>query len=144
MKHALLVLLGIGVAVGIGFLLLSRQAGNPDQPTGLTPAPSASPTGNITVSVPVANQTVGKAFVVSGSARTFEQNVVWRVRTTGNVQVASGFTTATAADIGQFGPYSFTVTLPGSTVGPVVLEVFETSAKDGSEVSKVSLPLTVL
>jgi hypothetical protein len=47
-----------------------------------------------------------------------------------------------SGSMGQFGPYTFSVTA-GSYHGPAVLEVFDYSPKDGSEIDKVRVPITI-
>jgi hypothetical protein len=51
---------------------------------------------------------------------------------------------ANAPDAGQFGPFSENITISSNNVrtgDALLLEVFQFSAKDGSEVDKVSIPL---
>jgi len=101
---------------------------------------------NITVTSPADGSTVGTAFAISGQARTFEQNVRVRVTNlrTGSTLIDS-FTTATAPDIGVFGPYSYSVQLPLENVlgGDMLqVEAFEESAEDGSEINMVTHVVT--
>ena len=50
---------------------------------------------------------------------------------------------ANAPDTGQFGPFNVPVTLSGNLQSNdhLTLEVFQYSAKDGSEIDKVVIPL---
>lgn len=104
------------------------------------PPPPVS--GNITVTFPLANATVGAQLVVQGQARVFESTVNYRLTDSNNTVLASGFATAQAPDIGQFGPYAITTSYlaPGTSTG--TLEVFAVSAQDGSEIDMVTVPVT--
>jgi hypothetical protein len=111
-----------------------------------TNEPTEKSNANIIVSTPVDNDTVNQSFQVQGSARVFENVVSYRVKnfTTGTVLV-SGTTTADASDVGQFGTFTITIKLPESTAlqkdTPLQLEVFQASAKDGSDSDKVTIKL---
>ncbi|MFN2520155.1 MAG: Gmad2 immunoglobulin-like domain-containing protein [Candidatus Limnocylindria bacterium] len=106
-------------------------------------APSAiSDDGNTVVYAPVSGGSVGTAFNIGGVVRAFEAGYVWRVRDASGTAIASGNGTASIAGM-VWGAYDAKVTLPPGTVGRVTLEVFQRSARDGSEVSKVTIPLTV-
>ncbi len=100
---------------------------------------------NIVVFVPRPGQNVGKNFTIEGISRTFENNVLARVKNarTGTLYFRN-FTTADAPDVGKFGNYIFNVVLNGNTIqegDELIAEVFEESAKDGSEINKVAVQL---
>lgn len=105
-------------------------------------------TGNIRVSSPRANDYVNaERFQLSGTARTFENNVAYRLTDLASKKViAQGFTTATG-EMGTFSPYETTVQV--NQVSGVqyptraLLEVYENSAKDGTEINKVQIPVRV-
>lgn len=82
--------------------------------------------------------------VISGLARTFEQNVALRVRNAQGKVMAEDFTTSTG-ELGHFNPYRGTVWITGDPGARVTVEALEYSAKDGSEQSLVSVtrPFTV-
>lgn len=112
-------------------------------PNSTAPATSPSATGtvNITVSSPKSGETVGRPFTVRGTARTFEQSVSFRLKQADGKVLVEDFTTATAPDLGMFGPYEKTLNYPRPTQQNGILEVFENSAKDGSEINKVTVPV---
>lgn len=126
------------------------MTGTPQNATG-TIAPTQSE-ANIIVTSPAANQTVGKSFAVTGRARVFENVFQIRVRhdATGSI-LYSQAAYANAPDAGQYGNFSVQVTLPQKTPqnievkkgDRITVEVFQFSAKDGSEIDKVVLPLTI-
>lgn len=105
--------------------------------------PVVSETRNITVTSPDPNQLVGSHFLaIVGEARVFENAYNWRVKDEDGTVIAEGFGTATAPDIGQFGPlvtYAAYSATPGE-VGTV--EVYSLSARDGSEQDMVRIPVT--
>ncbi len=85
---------------------------------------------------------VGRTFQVSGIAHNFEANVVIRVRDDKQKEIYKASTTATnCCDPG--GTFDATVQLPASVTGNIYLEVYESSAKDGSDLKLIRIPLTV-
>ncbi len=106
-------------------------------------APSAvSDDGNTVVYAPAPGATVATSFDIGGVVRAFEAGYVWRVRDGSGATIANGHGTANIGTAAVWGAYDAKVTLPAGTIGRVTLEVFQVSAKDGSEVSKVTVPLT--
>lgn len=94
------------------------------------PAPQVTEERNITISgVEIANP-----LVVSGLARTFENNVVLRARAADGSVIAEGFTTATG-EMGQHSPYRGSLWLTREPGNHIVVEALEHSAKDGSEIN---------
>ena len=97
----------------------------------------------VAVYSPTTGAAVSRDFTVSGLARVFEATVSWRVRDSAQRVVASGVTNASLGTSALWGTYEIAVKLPQTAVGNVTLEVYEASAKDGSEVGLVRLPLAV-
>jgi hypothetical protein len=99
-----------------------------------TPAPSPAPKEkNIFIDgVEVANPVV-----VTGRARTFENNVVLRLRDARGALITETFTTATG-EMGQHSPYRGTLWVTRDPGARVTVEALEYSAKDGSPQSLVS------
>lgn len=110
----------------------------------VTPAPASSE--NITVTSPLANDLVGQDFQITGKARVFENIVSIRVKNkiTGQAYVTDT-TSAYGGRIGRFVDFSYTVHLTSqSNLRPndlLIIEVYQLSAKDGSEIDKVSIPV---
>lgn len=98
---------------------------------------------NTAVYAPRPGATVDRTFTVNGLARAFEANVPWRVRDGAGRVIARGFTTATIGTSVVWGAYEISATLPETARGQVTLEVFQVSAKDGSETEIVRVPLSV-
>lgn len=98
---------------------------------------------NEAVYSPVANGEVGRSFTLSGAARAFEATIAYRVRDDRQNVVLTGSAHASIGTSAVWGGYETTVTLPSSVSGNVTLEVFEMSMKDGTEMSKVSIPIRV-
>jgi germination protein M len=95
----------------------------------------------IALESPQPNAVVARPLTVSGQARTFEQTVNVRLLQEDGVVLAEEFTTATAAVVGQFGPYQLTLEYRPPTTQSGILEVYEVSAEDGSEINKVRIPV---
>ncbi len=99
---------------------------------------------NLLVVSPEPKSTVTSPLIVTGFGRTFEQTFGWRIKDSEGTVVAIGFDMTDAANIGQFGPFSFEVFLPALTSQSFTLQVFESSAKDGSDQSVVTVALNLL
>jgi hypothetical protein len=76
--------------------------------------------------------------VVRGRARTFENNVVLRLRDAKGAVITETFTTATG-EMGQHSPYRGTLWVTRDPGARVTIEALEYSAKDGSPQSLVSV-----
>lgn len=96
---------------------------------------------NIYVSAPAPDQTVTSPVTVSGQARVFENVVNIRLRDEDGRILAETYTTADAPDIGQFGPFSISLSFDAPTGTTGTIEVFQQSARDGSETDTVSIPV---
>ncbi|MFA5062333.1 MAG: Gmad2 immunoglobulin-like domain-containing protein [Patescibacteria group bacterium] len=97
---------------------------------------------NIIVNLPYMNDVVGSKFTVTGYARVFENQFNIRVLTFNNLKVYESTVTANAKDAGQFGDFQKVVALPNLADGTnLILEVYDLSAKDGSEQDLVKVPL---
>ena len=101
------------------------------------------PGQNIAVFSPAAGSEITLPFTFTGQARVFENSFLYRLKDKTGKIIASGTAYANSADMGQFGDFSITVA--GLTARPadaaVRLEVYDASAKDGSEIDLVSVPL---
>jgi hypothetical protein len=91
----------------------------------------------ITVASPVDGQQVGSTLELVGCSNVYEATV--RYRLVGNGGTVDSFTTA-ACGTGCVGEFRETISVPAGS-GPLTLEVFWDSPKDGSEQDKVTIPL---
>lgn len=115
----------------------------PEAPAAIVPEPPVVvSTGNITITSPLPSATITSPVTITGQARVFENAISWRLKDSLGAVLASGNAMANAPDIGQFGPYSITTTyaMPVTLTGTI--EVFDYSAKDGTEIDLVSIPVT--
>lgn len=96
---------------------------------------------NISVRVPHSGQKVESPLIVEGLERTFEQNVVVRLKDAGDRELAKVATTGTAPDLGIHGLYRAELIFEKPKTLEGALEVFQNSPKDGSEIDKVTIPL---
>jgi hypothetical protein len=98
--------------------------------------------GSNAVYAPARGATVGHTFQVSGIAHNFEAHVDIRVLDDKMREIYRGSTTATTCcDPG--GSFDATVQLPATVTGAIYLEVYEASARDGSDTKLIRVPLTV-
>lgn len=114
------------------------------EPAGEVPAPSTQPpTPTTSSSAPPAErpeitiESVGVAnpVVIAGRARTFENNVVLRVRDARGELIRETYTTSDG-EIGHHNPYRGQVWLTRDPGARITVEALEYSAKDGSERSR--------
>lgn len=102
-----------------------------------TPVGTFAADANIRVYSPTPDERLGNPFIIEGSGRVFENSLQYRLRDTNGTVVLQGFTTAQSLDTGRFGPFTVRVNLPTPMPSNGTLEVFNTSANDGSEESLV-------
>lgn len=78
-------------------------------------------------------------FIFYGTTTAFENNINWRLSDENGVTISEGFSYVNSPDIGIPGPFevkAFFDLIPATQTG--TLEVFEISARDGSEIHKAS------
>lgn len=102
---------------------------------------SADP-GNMVVYEPDPNDTVGVPLIITGRARVFENTFAYRLTDSAATVLVEGHAMANAPDTGTFGEFSVSTSYAKPTTATGTLEVFEYSAKDGSEINKVTIPVT--
>lgn len=96
----------------------------------------------ITVQDPVIGGQVASPVTVSGTADVFEAVVSLRVLDSAGHELARTFTNATCGT-GCRGSYAATISYSVAQSEPGTIEVFETSAKDGSPVNVQLIPVTL-
>lgn len=121
-----------------------RQCATPDgQSFTEIPLSSSAETvnANVVVTDPVPNAEVTSPLTIRGRARVFENVFNYRLRDADGKVLVSGHSMANAPDVGMFGPFEVTLefTKPKGTTG--TLEVYSLSAKDGSEMNVVRMPV---
>ena len=94
----------------------------------------------IWVTSPVQDQLITSPLKISGSARVFEATVSFRLKDSSGTVIAQGFTTASEGAPGR-GDYTGELAFIVSGPGKGQIEVFEASAKDGSDTNKVIIPV---
>ncbi|MFA6106221.1 MAG: Gmad2 immunoglobulin-like domain-containing protein [Patescibacteria group bacterium] len=103
--------------------------------------PEQSPEGNIRVSEPKQGDEIGMPVIIKGQARVFENTFTYRVKDAdGKILIEKNAMTS-APDAGIFGNFeiSSNYIVPETETG--IVEVFEYSAKDGSETNMVRVPV---
>ena len=95
----------------------------------------------ITVDAPTAGAVVMNPFTLSGSANVYEAAL--------NAELVAGgailehVAVQATAGTGTWGTFSTTITYPAGHAGPATLTVFSISAKDGSRINVVTIPVTL-
>jgi hypothetical protein len=133
----------------VGFMQNATPTLHPETPTiVITPTVSESE-ANIMVSLPKSNQTVVTegGFILKGRARVFENVLQYRLVTDTGVIVTQGTLNANSPDVGQYGDFEKNITTKIKDTdynAKGAMEVFSYSAKDGSEINKVVVPILFL
>ena len=98
----------------------------------------------IVVEHPIAGETIDRVFDVSGISNVFEATVSWRLVDRGGKTVQEGFTTASCGT-GCWGDFFEKITLGSDALQEdhLTLQVFESSAEDGSPLHMVRVPVDV-
>ncbi|PIR87024.1 MAG: hypothetical protein COU11_02225 [Candidatus Harrisonbacteria bacterium CG10_big_fil_rev_8_21_14_0_10_49_15] len=136
------VLIIIVILVVVGFVLPASERVPVEDPADEEPLlPSVSANGNMKVWWPWPGVEVMRPLRILGEARVFENALSYRVRNNSGEIIAEGFTTASAPDIGQFGPFVVSVPYEAQAELAGTVEVFAHSAKDGSVIELVSIPV---
>jgi LysM repeat protein len=117
----------------------------PTPPTTPTPTPAApwsAPDASIEVLSPVAEAVYRSPIEVIGFSQTFEAQVNLRLRDEAGEPIAERFTMGGSGDGFDF--FQTSLRFVTDRRQDATLEVFEISAKDGSEIHKVTIPLVIL
>jgi hypothetical protein len=96
---------------------------------------------NITITSPRPNEEVGLPLVVEGRGRVFEQTLQVRLRDEDGTVLVERFAMTDALGIGQFGPYRVELYYPEPQGQSGMVEAFQYSAEDGSEIDLVRVPV---
>lgn len=96
---------------------------------------------NIIIFSPQSNYAVGLPLVIDGEARVFESTFNYRLKDSDGSVLIENSAMAAAPDAGQYGPFQISVNYPAPKGTTGTLEVFDYSAKDGSEIDKVIIPV---
>jgi hypothetical protein len=97
----------------------------------------------IVVVAPSVGARVSSPVVISGTANVYEATVSVRILDGAGAEIATRFTNATSGS-GTRGTYSVAVPFPITREQTGMVEVFEVSARDGSRVNAVRIPVTLL
>jgi hypothetical protein len=96
----------------------------------------------ILVESPLPGETVTSPFHVTGTANTFEATLQIRLTGSDGTVLFEHFGMATSGT-GTRGTYDETVTFSTTKHGAATLRLFESSAKDGSEINVVEIPVKI-
>ncbi|MGQ0669634.1 MAG: Gmad2 immunoglobulin-like domain-containing protein [Actinomycetota bacterium] len=131
------------VLLGAAILLAGACSDDGGVPEGASPSASPTETPAIVVNHPRPGDRVSSPVAISGDADVFEATVSIRILDASGAVIAEDFTTATCGT-GCRGTYSKEVAFDVSSEQAGTIEVFESSAEDGSQLFLVSIPVTLL
>lgn len=97
-------------------------------------------TPTILVEWPLPEQSVARPLRVTGTANTFEATFEYELVDSAGKVIAHHFVTATSGS-GTRGTFDITASYPAGHAGPGKLVVYESSAKDGSRIHVVEIPV---
>lgn len=97
---------------------------------------------NIFLTLPAQNSEVPSIFRIEGQARVFENTLAVRVSDSNGRKILEKTVMSQAPDAGMYGPFTLDINLkeyPDVLAGKLVIEAFQYSAKDGSEIDKTAI-----
>lgn len=97
----------------------------------------------IVLYAPAPHDSVSGSVTVSGTARVFENQFLIQLADASGKILAQESAYAHAPDVGQYGDFSLTIAIPSSATGTLLLKAFDLSAKDGSPLGLLEVPITV-
>ena len=125
-----------------GLLLFGCAAPAPDPATPDTVPPAPVPSDPVPPAVPAASNprpeitidvvTATNPVHIEGTARSFENNVILRIRDAQDRVMVESFTTS-RGESGRHNPFAADVFLTRDPAGAITVEALEYSAKDGAE-----------
>ena len=108
---------------------------------GGTEQESWSESKNISVRAPQVNAMVTSPLIVEGLQRNFDQKVVVRLKDAKIIELAKVEVVGTAQDFGIYSLYRAELTFEKPKTKTGMLEVFQNSLKDKSEIDKITVPV---
>lgn len=150
-SRTLLTIVGIAVLVILGGVIWYMTA-RTDQSSEFESATtsdrdvSGTPSAqneNIILFAPRVNERVGSPLVIQGEARAFENTVNFRLLDASGEEIAEGFAAAESRTVGEFGRFRGELTFVSEVDQQGTLEVFQISAENGSEIDRLTVPLTI-
>lgn len=166
----LVVMKPTGIALALLFALLGAACGAADAPRPAATAdvaesmrliPSATPSPSpsaacvsesadryggralISVTSPCPEETISSGAKLAGDANVFEATVSYRLLDADGGEIASGFTTAECGT-GCWGAFAAELEFESAAQQEGTLEVFESSARDGSSLHVVAIPVVLV
>lgn len=121
----------------------ARSPRSTDGTTSPTPEPTDGTEPAIVVEQPASGDEVVSPVRISGTADVFEATVHVRILGSGGLELAARFTTATCGS-GCRGEFSTKLSFFIEKTQEGTIEVFESSAEDGSPVNLVSVPVVLV
>ena len=132
-----------GLAIILNDVKIVQQTPTPSASVSETPTPTSVVTGpSIHVFSPQPGEEVGLPVIIKGEARTFEAAFSYRIKNSKGAVLVEGHSMTTGTeDYPAFRPFEVSVNYPDPKTASGSVEVFESSAKDGSEINKVIVPV---
>lgn len=101
-----------------------------------------SDNGDLVVTSPREEDVTSGTVTVSGRAIAFESTVNIRIKDANGAVVTETFVITDAAEAGEFGDFSKTINFAAPKTNEGTVEVFLVSAEDGTEIEKITIPVT--
>ena len=87
------------------------------------------------------NQEVFSPLTIIGQGVAFENNLIVELRNNDHEPIVKEFTTIKSGEVGEMGDYSITLNFKFNNTKEGFIAVYEQSAKDGSELNLVEIPV---
>jgi len=118
--------------------------GNPQAPMpteNCLKGKSEKPESNIIVDLPKIDEAIGLPLIIIGQARVFESQFNYRLKDEDGTILTEGLGMANSPDAGFYGQFIIEANYPQPKGFSGTVEVFDYSAKDGTEIDKVIVPI---
>ncbi|HYU93137.1 MAG TPA: Gmad2 immunoglobulin-like domain-containing protein [Actinomycetota bacterium] len=146
MRHRSTVVAFLVLAVILGACSSGSESGPGPSPTG-SPSPTISgspiPEPAIVVTSPAPGDQVSSPVRIQGDADVFEATVSIDILDSAGNRIVRTFTTATCGT-GCRGTFSKAVRFTVDTTQPGTIQVYESSAQDGTPINVVDIPVTLV
>lgn len=119
-----------------------KEASQANEYNAMTQDEQTNENANIMVTSPKDTEEIGRPVTITGRARVFENTISYRIKDEDGFLLVSGSTTYESEDVGEFGDFTITTNYlePKGKTGTV--EVYNASAKDGTDENLVSVPVS--
>lgn len=141
----ILIIIALGLAVYVSFLSYQEKTKPVQQITNPTikntSQSNEQDSTNIHIFSPKSGDSIGLPLKILGEVRVFENQFIIRVKDKNGKILTEESAMGQDGDMGQYNLFEKEINYPDPKTTEGTIEVFDYSAKDGSEIDKVTIPI---